>query len=354
MSVFDLAAFDRHEEVVFHDDPTTNLRAIIAIHSTALGPAAGGCRMWPYGSSTDAVTDVLRLSRGMSYKNALAGLAFGGGKAVIMANATAPKSAALFEAYGRLVDSLGGRYITAEDVGTNTADMESVARQTRYVSGLPRQSGDVGGDPGPKTALGVYLGIKAAAKFRFGRADLQEVTIALQGVGGVGYHLARLLAADGARLLVADVRAAASERVADEFGATVVAVESILAQEAQVFSPCALGGILNAQSIRQLKAKVVAGAANNQLAHDRDGAALYAAGVLYAPDYVINAGGIINVYHEYYGTSSESQVSAAIALIPGRLAEIFERSKRENRPTNQVADELARARIAAGHKRRVA
>jgi len=354
MSVFEMPEFDRHEEVVFHQEPGTNLRAIVAIHSTALGPAAGGCRMRSYASCNEALTDVLRLSRGMSYKNALANLAFGGGKAVIIADPKRPKTPELFEAYGRLVDSLGGRYITAEDVGTTTADMESVARQSRYVSGLARHAGNVGGDPGPKTALGVYLGLKAAARFRLGRADLQGVAIAVQGVGGVGYHLCRMLAADGARLFVADVRAAAVERAAREWGATPVAVEDILSQEVEIFAPCALGAILNVQSIRSLRAKVVAGAANNQLALDRDGLALHAAGVLYAPDYVINAGGIINVYHEYYGTSSEAQVSAAIAGIPARLTDIFERSRRENRPTNAVADELARARIEVGHKRLVA
>ena len=354
MSVFESPEFDGHEDVIFHHDPGTGLRAIVAIHSTALGPAAGGCRMWPYASSGEAVTDVLRLARGMSYKNALAGLAFGGGKAVIMADPKRPKSPELFEAYGRCVDSLGGSYITAEDVGTTTADMECVARQTRYVSGLARHAGDVGGDPGPKTALGVFLGLKAAAKFRLGRADLAGVGVALQGVGGVGYHLARLLAAEGARLVIADVRAAAIERVADETGAIPVAIDRIIAQDVDIFAPCSLGAILNAQSLAQLQAKVIAGAANNQLATDRDGVALHAAGVLYAPDYVINAGGIINVYHEYHGTSSEAQVSAAIALIPGRLTEIFERSRRENRPTNQIADELARARIGLAQRRLVA
>src|SRR5450755_2918829 len=251
MSVFEMPEFDRHEEVVFHQDPGTNLRAIVAIHSTALGPAAGGCRMWAYGSSHEALTDVLRLSRGMSYKNAMAGLAFGGGKAVIIADPRRAKSPELFEAYGRFVDSLGGRYITAEDVGTTTADMESVARQSRYVSGLARHAGSVGGDPGPKTALGVYLGLKAAARFRLGRADLQGVAIAVQGVGGVGYHLCRMLAADGARLFVADVRAAAVQRAADEWGASAVAVEDILSQDVEIFAPCALGAILNAQSIRK-------------------------------------------------------------------------------------------------------
>jgi leucine dehydrogenase len=354
MGVFEMPEFDRHEGVVFHADAASGLRAIVAIHSTVLGPAAGGCRMWAYPSSSEAVADVLRLSRGMSYKSAMAGLAFGGGKAVIMADPKRPKTSELFEAYGRFVNSLGGRYITAEDVGTTTADMESVARQTRYVSGLTRHAGAVGGDPGPRTALGVHLGLKAAAKFRLGRADLQDLRVAVQGVGGVGYHLCRLLAAEGARLYVADVRAAAIERVADECAAVPVDAQDILYQDVEVFAPCALGAILNAQSIPHLRAKVVAGAANNQLALDRDGLALHAAGVLYAPDYVINAGGIINVFHEYYGISSEAQVHAAIAGIPARLTDIFERSRRENRPTNEVADDLARARIATGHTRLVA
>jgi len=354
MGVFEMPEFDRHEEVVFHNDAGTGLRAIVAIHSTVLGPAAGGCRMWAYPSSSDAVADVLRLSRSMSYKSAMAGLAFGGGKAVIIADPKRPKSPELFEAYGRFVNSLGGRYITAEDVGTTTTDMESVARHTRYVSGLTRHAGDVGGDPGPKTALGVYLGLKAAVKFRLGRADLQDLKVAVQGVGGVGYHLCRLLGADGARLYVADVRAAATERVANECGAVVVAAPDILQQDVDVFAPCALGGILDAQSIPRLRAKIVAGAANNQLALDRDGLTLHAAGVLYAPDYVINAAGIINVFHEYYGISSEAQVNAAIAGIPARLTDIFERSRRENRPTNSVADDLARARIAVADARLVA
>jgi leucine dehydrogenase len=354
MGVFEMPDFDSHEDVVCHTDMRTGLRAIVAIHSTALGPAAGGCRLWPYASSTEALTDVLRLSRGMSYKNAMADIAFGGGKAVIIADAKRPKSPELMEAFGRFVDSLGGRYVTAEDVGTTTADMEHVARRTRYVCGLHRPGAvGAGGDPGPKTALGVHLGLKAAVKFRLGRSDLQDMRIAVQGVGGVGYHLCRLLAADGARLFVADVRAAAIERAADECRATPVPAPEILRQEVDVFAPCALGAILNAQTIPQLRAKVIAGAANNQLAVDRDGQALHHAGVLYAPDYVINAGGIINVFHEYYA-SSEQQVLGAIAAIPGRLTDIFERSRRENRPTNAVADDLARARIANSPDRLVA
>src|SRR5215831_12712866 len=219
MEIFDMREFDGHELVVFGHDARTGLRAIIAIHSTTLGPAAGGCRMWPYGSTAEAVADVLRLSRGMSYKNAMAELPLGGGKAVIIGDSRKAKSAELFEAFGRVVDSLGGRYVTAEDVGTTTADMANVAQATRYVSGLGAAPGQAGGDPSPKTALGVHLGIKAAAKFALGRDDLEGLTIAIQGVGGVGYHLCGLLAAEGAKLSVADVRAAAVQRVAEEFKA---------------------------------------------------------------------------------------------------------------------------------------
>ena len=341
----DLREFDAHEQVVFGHDAATGLRAIIAIHSTTLGPAAGGCRMWPYATTAEAVADVLRLSRGMSYKNAMAGLKFGGGKAVIIADAKKSKSPELFEAFGRFVDSLGGRYVTAEDVGTTTADMASVAKATRYVAGLGRAPGEAGGDPGPKTALGVYLGIKAAVKFRLGRDELSGLSVAVQGAGGVGYHLCRMLAADGARLSVADVRPAAVQRVVEEFKASALAVEDILAADVDVLSPCALGAVLNAASFPRLRARVVAGAANNQLAQGQDGTALSAAGILYAPDYVINAGGIISVAREYYGGATEAQVIADIQGIPVRLTEIFERARRENRTTNAVADQMARERL---------
>lgn len=353
MSVFDNREFHGHELVVFGNDEPTALRAIIAVHSTALGPAAGGCRMWPYASTDEAITDALRLSRGMSFKNAMADLPFGGGKAVIIGDSRR-KTPQLFEAFGRLIDSLGGQYITAEDVGTTTADMESVAKQTSFVTGLHRRAGEFGGDPSPRTALGVYLGIKAAANFRWGRTDLAGLRVAVQGVGGVGYHLCRLLAADGAVLRVADVRSSAAERVRDELNATVVPVENVLAEDVDVFAPCALGAILNEHSIGQIRARIVAGAANNQLAKDSDGVALQAAGVLYAPDYVINAGGIISVTREYFGGSSEAQVTAEIHGICDRLTEIFERARRENRPTNLVADRLAQERIDTAQRRLVA
>jgi leucine dehydrogenase len=354
MEIFDLREFDAHELVVFGHDAASGLRAIIAIHSTALGPAAGGCRMWPYASTAEAVADVLRLSRGMSYKNALAGLKFGGGKAVIIGDARKGKTPELFEAFGRFVDSLGGRYVTAEDVGTTTHDMTQVARGTRYVAGLGAAPGEAGGDPGPKTALGVFLGLKAAVKFRLGRADLADISVAVQGAGGVGYHLCGMLAAEGAKLSVADVRPVALQRVCDEFKARAVAVEEVLFEDVDVISPCALGAVLSAQSIPRLRARVIAGAANNQLAQGQDGAALPAAGILYAPDYVINAGGIISVSREYHGGASEAQVIADIHGIPARLTEIFERARRENRTTNAVADELARERLGRQRQQRVA
>jgi leucine dehydrogenase len=356
MEVFDMPEFDGHELVLFGHDAPTGLRAVIAIHSTALGPAAGGCRMWPYATTTEAVADVLRLARGMSYKNAMAGLPFGGGKAVLIGDAAKDKSPELFAAFGRMVDSLRGRYVTAEDVGTTTADMAHVARATKYVSGLGREVdevGEAGGDPSPKTALGVFLGIQAAVKFRLGRNDLAGLTVAVQGAGGVGYHLCGLLAAAGARLKVADVLPRALERACDEFKATPVDPAAVLEEPADVLAPCALGAILTARSIARQRATVVAGAANNQLALGQDGEALRAAGVLYAPDYVINAGGIISVAREYYG-GTEAQVLQDIDAIPARLTEIFERARREQCTTNEVADRMARERLGREPQRLVA
>jgi len=353
MDIFAAREFDGHELVIFGSDAPTGLRAIIAIHSTALGPAAGGCRMWPYASEAEAVADVLRLSRGMSYKNAMAGLPFGGGKAVIIGDSRTLKTPELFAAFGRMVDSLRGRYVTAEDVGTTTADMAHVARATRYVSGLGGSPGQAGGDPAPKTALGVFLGLKAAVKFRLGRGDLQGLTVAVQGVGGVGYHLCGMLAAAGARLKVADVVPTALSRVCDEFGAVPVPPVSVLEEEADVLAPCALGAILDGRSTRKLRVPVVAGAANNQLARTEDGETLKAAGILYAPDYVINAGGIISVAREYYG-GTEAQVLEDIQGIPQRLTEIFERARRENRSTSEIADRMAREKLGREAQRLVA
>jgi leucine dehydrogenase len=248
-----------------------------------------------------------------------------------------------------MIETLGGRYIVAEDVGTTTTDMSNVRHVTRFVAGLGAAPGQAGGDPGPKTALGVFLGIRAAVRFRLGRSDLKDVSVAVQGVGGVGYHLCRLLASEGARLLVADVRPGAVAKVCEEFNARAVPVEDVLSLEADVLAPCALGAVLNLQTIPKLRARIIAGAANNQLAQGQDGSALQAAGILYAPDYVINAGGIISVSREYHG-GSEAQVQNDIQAIAGRLTEIFERARRENRTTNAVADQMARERLGVAHK----
>lgn len=344
--MFDHPSFDRHERVVFAHDAATGLQAIVAVHSSARGPAAGGCRFWHYESAHEALGDALRLSRGMSYKNAMAGLPLGGGKAVVMLDTHRPKTPAMLEALGRFVESLQGQYITAEDVGASVADMEIVGVQTRYVSGLPRTAVTSDGNPSPKTALGVYLGIKAAVKFRLKKDELRGLTIAVQGLGGVGYELCKLLAADGAKLRVADVREAVAQKAAAQFGAWVSSPEHILFERADVIAPCALGAVLDGHTIPKLQTPIVAGAANNQLATAQDGARLHSAGVLYAPDYVINAGGIISVGREYLGGATAESILAEIHRIPVRLTEIFARSSATNRPTSELADEMARQLIA--------
>ena len=345
MGVFDHAEFDDHESLHFFDDAASGLRAIIAVHSTALGPGAGGCRRWSYAKDEDAITDALRLSRGMTYKNAVAGLPFGGGKAVILANGSAPTPEDLFSAFGRAVDSLGGRYITAEDVGVSVDDMRHVREQTEFVSGLPQSGDRAGGDPSPWTAVGVFLGIEAAVKARLGRDSVEGLSVAVQGVGHVGAHLCRLLHDAGARLLVADVNNNNLEAVGKAMPVEVVGPGDILFANVDVLAPCALGNILTSATIPKIRAKIVAGAANNQLSTEDDGERLAARGILYAPDYVINAGGIISVSHEYHGDSSEDAVREDIDRIPERLAAIFAESKDTGRPTNELADELARRLI---------
>ena len=338
--------FDDHEGVHLFTDPASGLRAVIAIHSTALGSAAGGARFWHYADSDGAITDALRLSRGMSFKNAMAGLPLGGGKGVVLADAPgATISEAQLQAFGRAVDSLGGRYVTAEDVGMSEARMKVIASQTRYVSGLPVESGAAGGDPGPYTAHGVYLGVKAAAARGLGATDMKGVRVAVQGVGSVGGGLARLLAKDGAVLTLADVDEGRAQALAGELGATAVAAEAILAAEVDLVSPNALGAILHEGSIAALKARVVAGGANNQIATPADGDRLHDRGILYAPDYVINAGGIINVGLEYLGQGDEAEVMARIARIPARLTEVWDESERTGTPAAHVADAIARRLI---------
>jgi len=350
MSVFDHPEFDQHESVHFIDDADSGLQAIIAIHSTALGSAAGGCRRWQYVDSSAALTDALRLSRGMTYKNAIAGLRFGGGKSVILANEAAPKSPQLFKAFGRAVEALQGQYVTAEDVGCSVEDMRSVNEVTDYVSGLPKSGNTAGGDPSPMTAMGVFLGIQAAVKERLGSGSLKDVRVAVQGVGHVGLNLCRLLHEAGARLTVADVNRQNLQLARDELPVTEVAPNTLLFSEVDVLAPCALGNILTAQTIPNIHAKVIAGAANNQLATEMDGSRLADREILFAPDYVINAGGIINVEHEYFGNSSDERVLADVHKIPGRLDAIFAEAKTSGEATNLIADRMAQQIVADGAK----
>ncbi len=337
--------FDAHEEVHFVTDEQCGLKAIIAVHSTHVGPAAGGARFWHYAADDEALTDALRLSRGMSYKNAMAGLPLGGGKAVILADAERTRTPDMLHAFGKAVDHLGGRYITAEDVGMSVADMIEVARSTKFVAGLPNSAGDVGGDPGPHTALGVFLGIKAAVRHALGKDSLDGLHIALQGAGSVATGVALHACAEGAKLTIADIDEAKARKLAATTGGNVIAPDEILGIEADVLSPCALGAILDERTIAQIKAPIVAGAANNQLAEPEDGARLQQRGILYAPDYVINAGGIINVCTEYLGDGDAALVRERIEGIPVRLEQIWAESKSSGRDPAAVADAMAQRLI---------
>jgi leucine dehydrogenase len=331
-----------HERVLFCSNPDVGLEAIIAVHSTVLGPGLGGCRMWPYASTEEALTDVLRLSRGMTYKAAAAGLNLGGGKAVIIGDAKKDKSEELFRAFGRYVESLGGFYITAEDVGTNTDDMEVIQHETRWVTGLPPELGG-GGDPSPVTAFGTLQGIKAAIEHLHGD-PLKGRSVAVQGLGSVGYHLAKFLREEGAKVFGADIDAEAIEK-ARELGVEIVPTAEILEVECDVVAPCALGAVINDDSIPKLRCRVVAGAANNQLKEDRHGQELHDRGILYAPDYVINAGGLINVYNELVGYNREVAMRMARGIF-ANMARLFEISRTQSIPTYMAADRLAEERIA--------
>lgn len=344
-AVWDFADFDDHEHVHMFRDRDSGLTAVIAVHSTHLGPGAGGVRFWYYPQRSAAIVDALRLSRGMSYKNAMAGLPMGGGKGVILADEAGTKTPELLAAFGRAVESLGGAYVTAEDVGITDADMVQIAKQTKHVSGLPVASGEAGGDPGPYTALGVYLGIKAAIREGLGTDSAAGVRIAIQGVGSVGGGVARRLAAEGAKLTLADVNLARAKALAEELGADLADSAAIMEIEADVLSPNALGAILTERSIEKLRVPIVAGGANNQLATAADGQRIHDRGIVYAPDYVINAGGIINVALEYLGQGSQEEVESRIHLIPGRLAEIWAESKASGTPASTVADHMAQKLI---------
>jgi len=340
-----LPDFDEHEEIHFVTNDQCGLRAIIAVHSTHLGPAAGGCRLWHYAKDEEALTDALRLSRGMSYKNAMAGLPLGGGKGVILADAERTKTPEMLHAFGKAVDHLAGRYVTAEDVGMSVADMIEVHRSTRFVAGLPNSGSDVGGDPGPHTSLGVFLGLKAAVKRALGKDSVEGLNIAMQGAGSVATGVALHACTEGARLSIADVDAAKAQKLADATGGTVVSPDEILSLEADVLSPNALGAILTEQSIAALKVPIVAGGANNQLATPQDGERIHQRGILYAPDYVINAGGIINVCTEFLGDGDANLVRERIEGIPVRLEQIWAESETRGRDPAAVADAMAQRLI---------
>jgi leucine dehydrogenase len=348
-TLFDSPAFEAHESVQTSFDATTGLKTIIAIHSTARGPGAGGCRMWPYQTASAALDDVLRLSRAMSYKNAMADIPLGGAKAVIIGDSRTDKTPALFEAFGRAVDQAGGRYWAAEDVGTSPADMVHARKTTRYVAGLDGHAA-ASGDPSPVTAEGVFRGIELSVKRALGR-PLDGVRVAIQGVGHVGGFLAEKLHAAGAKLIIADVNAAIVQHLVETLGAEAVAPDAIFDAPAEVFAPCALGGAVTAQTLDRLAAKVIAGGANNQLASPEVGRTLHARGILYAPDYVINGGGIINVAGEIRALEAgepfdPAWVAAKLDRLMQTLDEVFDRAAAEGRPTHEVADEMARARIA--------
>lgn len=344
MTVFEEIANHDHEQIVFCHDPHSGLEAIIGIHDTTLGPALGGCRMYPYKSEADALRDVLRLSRGMTYKAAAAGLNLGGGKAVILGDPKALKSEHLFRAYGRFVQGLGGRYITAEDVGTTVRDMEWVRMQTDFVTGISRALGG-SGDPSPMTALGVFEGMKSCVTWLGGSEELRGKRVAIQGVGHVGYHLARLLKNAGAELVVCDVDRENLQRVTTEFSAVeVVEPDAIYDVECDIYAPCALGGVINDDTVPRLRCHIVAGSANNMLREERHAEALRERDILYAPDFVINAGGLINVANELEGYNQD-RATSQVAGIRTIITQIFEIARQENTTAHLAAIRLAERRI---------
>lgn len=340
MEIFDRMAKHEHEQLVLWSEPELGYKGIIAIHDTTLGPALGGTRFWNYTSDEEAIVDSLRLARGMSYKAAVAGLNLGGGKSVIIGDNRTPYREMIFRAHGRAVESLGGRYITAEDVGTSPDDMEYVLMETDSVVGIYGRSGD----PSPVTAHGVYVGIKAAAMRRYGDDSLDGKHVAVQGLGNVGYYLCQYLTEEGARLTVTDIDAERVQRTVEDFDATAVDTDDIYGVDADIFAPCALGAVINDDTLKAFSFDIIGGAANNQLARTRHGNAISEAGILYAPDYVINAGGLINVYGEIKEWSQERSRRKA-GEIYQTLLQIFERAEDEGIPTSEAADRVAEQRI---------
>jgi leucine dehydrogenase len=344
VGVFDQMAHYDYGEVHFERDATTGLAAIVAIHDTRLGPSLGGCRFIHYATEEGAIVDALRLARGMTYKAAITGIAHGGGKSVLMKPKKEFDRAALFRSFGRFVDELGGRYITAEDSGTGLEDMEVIRTVTKSVVGVKPEHGG-SGDPSPFTALGVRRGIEACVKFVYGREGLDGMKVAVQGIGHVGYHLCKELHAMGAELTVADVDPLKSERAKREFGAHIVPLDAIYGVECDIFAPCALGSALNDGTIPQLKCKIVAGAANNQLAEPRHGEDLMQRGILYAPDYAINAGGLVNVAQEVLGYDVEKARDKTMKIFD-TIYEIADRAKKAMAPTSRIADMIAEERLS--------
>ena len=340
MDIFDAMAKRGHEQLVFWSEPSIGYRGIIAIHDTTLGPALGGTRFWDYNSTEGAITDALRLARGMTYKASIAGLNLGGGKSVIMGDNRTTDREHVFRAHGRAVESLKGRYITAEDVGTSVDDMEFVRMESTHVAGVHGKSGD----PSPVTAYGVYCGMKAAAMHRYGSDSLEGKHVAVQGLGHVGRYVCEQIVADGARLTVTDIDQSRIQSVVDEFGGQAVDPDEIYAVDAEIFAPCALGAVVNDDTVAAFKFDIIAGAANNVLAEGRHGQILHEKGILYAPDYVINAGGLCNVYGEIQGWTAE-QSREKTGAIYDTLLRIFERAKSEGIPTSVAADRLAQQRI---------
>ena len=350
MKIFNYMESHDYEQLVICQDKTSGLKAIIAIHDTTLGPALGGTRMWTYASEDEAIEDALRLAKGMTYKNAAAGLNLGGGKTVIIGDPKTDKNDEMFRAFGRFIEGLNGRYITAEDVGTTEADMDLIHLETDYVTGTSTGSGS-SGNPSPVTAYGVYKGMKAAAKEAFGDDSLAGKVVAVQGVGNVAYAMCEYLHKEGAKLIVTDINETAVQRAVDAFGATAVGINEIYSQEADIFAPCALGAVINDETIPQLKVKVIAGSANNQLKDSEHGDRIHAMGIAYAPDYVINSGGVINVADELDGYNEERAMKR-VAGIYETIEKIFAISKRDKIPTYVAADRLAEERIARVAKSR--
>ena len=343
--IFETIAKTGHEEVVFCHNRDVGLKAIIAIHNTVLGPALGGLRMWPYKTEEEAINDVLRLSRGMTFKNAVAGLNLGGGKAVIIGDPANDKSEALFRAFGRFVNSLNGRYITAEDVGIDVNDMEYVFRETEFVTGVHQVHGG-SGDPSPFTAYGTLQGVMASLHHKHGNEDVGKYSFAVQGAGHVGTEFIKLLREQGAKVFVTDINKDAVQRCVDELGCEAVGLDDIYDVDADVYSPCALGGTVNEQTIDRIKAPIICGCANNQLATDEIGDELAGRGVLYAPDYAVNAGGVMNVSLEIDGYNRE-RAMRMMRTIYYNVGRIFQIAERDGIATYKAADRMAEERINA-------